>query len=69
MTKTRTYSTAPDPTGMKYAQNRKQRRAASAGKTVPITRLHGHRQHQQGDEIACSCGRRRPCRWSHGKPA
>ena len=53
----RRYSTAPDPTGMKYMQNRKQRRAASAGLR--------HRQHQQGDEIACSCGRRWPVGENH----
>ncbi len=37
--------------------NRKQRRAASAGLR--------HRQHQQGDEIACSCGRRWPVGENH----
>ena len=62
---TRRYSTAPDPTGMKYMQNRKQRRAAKAFPDVPFPWADQHRQHQQGDEIACSCGRRWPVGENH----
>lgn len=47
------------------APNRKQRRASAAHKTVPITHVFEHRQHQQGDEIACSCGRRWPVGENH----
>ena len=54
---------------MRYAQNRKQRRAS--GKAIGHLQFGQrsedgqHRQHQQGDEIACSCGRRWPVGENH----
>lgn len=47
-----------------YRPNRKQRRALAADPDVR-QKAEQHRQHQQGDEMACSCGRRWPVGENH----